>query len=65
MVSDIGKPRSKLERAYEYVDFESGYDPWHWIPTEEEAINYNEWRPHGEGQTMLILEKLRNDLILE
>jgi broad specificity phosphatase PhoE len=57
MVSDIGKPRSELERAYEYVDFESGFDPsmtkdapWHWIPTEEEAINYNEWRPYGEGQ---------------
>jgi broad specificity phosphatase PhoE len=57
LVSDHGKTRTELKGQYSFVDFDSGFDPdhgeddpWHFVLTEEDAQNYVEWRPHGEGQ---------------
>jgi broad specificity phosphatase PhoE len=93
LVSDLGTPRSKLARTFDFVDFVTGFemstdsstfpvpmtpasstlttmtmtsttptttapisetdkleDPWHYRPSPEQAADYVEWRPHGQGQ---------------
>ena len=62
LISDHGKTRSQLKRQYEFVDFDSGFDPelgehdsWHYTPSAEDIKNYEEWRPHGEGQVYATL----------
>jgi broad specificity phosphatase PhoE len=65
LCADLGKSRSELKQIYDYVDFDSAFDdtiglhdPWHWEPTTEEKANYQEWRPHGEGQVYSHLGEL-------
>ncbi len=62
LISDLGKTRHELRKAYSYVDFDSGFpshlgekDIWHYVPTEEEQATYVEWRPNGEGQAYACL----------
>jgi broad specificity phosphatase PhoE len=60
LVSDIGRPRSELQRKFGYfVDFNKGFtqrgqdnldDPWWFSFSEEHHGNYLEWRPIGEDQ---------------
>jgi broad specificity phosphatase PhoE len=62
LVADLGKTRRQLKAQYPYVDLDSGFpshvsqeDVWHYVPTKEEAENYVEWRPNGEGQVYACL----------
>jgi broad specificity phosphatase PhoE len=62
LVADLGKTRRQLKAEYSYVDLDSGFpshvgedDFWHYVPTREEAENYVEWRPNGEGQVYACL----------
>jgi broad specificity phosphatase PhoE len=68
LVSDHGKTRTELKGQYGFVDFDSGFHPdhgkddlWHFVPTEEDAKNYAEWRPHGEGQVYSCLGEPQHD----
>jgi len=63
MISDLGLTTSDLKVKFPWADFDSEFDEmqksawWyqHRGATEEDAwAGYNEWRPHGQGQTYLV-----------
>jgi len=52
LVSDIGRPVREIQKEYEYMDFETGFqgkpkDAW-WY--QSPGKSYSEWRPSGRGQ---------------
>ncbi len=53
LISDQGKPRHQLQKAFPRVDFETAFenhDTDQWWFTPNHPHNYVEWRPTGRGQ---------------
>lgn len=52
--SDTGRDKNELEKEFSWIDWSLLDDTnriwWYFYKEEDDAHNYQEWRPHGQGQ---------------